>query len=96
MGNVDLGAGLGSAADAHDVRRRHPPGVEMLRLLGAVMVGSAATGVGLTLIGLFLLRPQGPAFQYYAVQLLSCALNLWIGLLIWRFVVRRPRTASRT
>jgi membrane protein implicated in regulation of membrane protease activity len=61
----------------------------VVRILGAVMVGSAFAGIGLLMIGLFIVKPQGPVFEYYAVQLVACVVNLGIAALIWRYAVRR-------
>jgi hypothetical protein len=73
---------------------RHPPGDELIRILGAVMAGSAVTGVGLSLIGLLVLKPHGSGFGYYATVLLTCAVNLGAAALIWRFIVRRRRPGA--
>jgi ABC-type sugar transport system permease subunit len=66
----------------------------MIRILGAVMAGGAVTGVGLTLIGLLVLKPHGSGVGFYATLLLACAVNLAAAALIWRFIVRRPRPGA--
>jgi uncharacterized membrane protein YbhN (UPF0104 family) len=63
----------------------------VVRILGAVMVGSAFAGIGLLMIGLFIVKPQGPVFEYYTLQLVACVVNLGIAALIWRYAVRWRR-----
>jgi hypothetical protein len=61
----------------------------MLRIVGAVLVGSAYAGTGLSIIGIFLLWPADGAIDFLVAQLVAIVVSVGYAVVIWRYLVQR-------
>jgi fructose-specific phosphotransferase system IIC component len=61
----------------------------MLRILCAVLVGSAFAGTALSIIGTFLLWPADGVIDFLVAQVVAIVVSVGYAVLIWRYFVQR-------